>query len=142
MNTAGELSDIENANSMSCETWREGEFKVGQTAKSSAESLRSLCGCARYQKKENKQQRSSRKAKRKVNELYVAIYFASSRIGLREEKKVLRSALCRCECWVLSEARNVILSKYEEMNLDGNVVLREKIIKPAAKCKKRFVEMK
>lgn len=27
--------------------------------------------------------------------------------------------------------RNVILSKYEEMNLDGNVVLREEIIKPA-----------
>lgn len=27
--------------------------------------------------------------------------------------------------------RNVILSKYEEMNLDRNVVLREEIIKPA-----------
>lgn len=27
--------------------------------------------------------------------------------------------------------RNVILSKYEEMNLDGNSVLREGITKPA-----------
>lgn len=73
----------------------------------------------------------------------MSLYISRARASdLEKKKKVLRSALCRCECWVLSEARNVILSKYEEMNLDGNVVLREKIIKPAAKCKKRFVEMK
>lgn len=77
-----------------------------------------------YSLKRTNSEQDVKAKRRKVIEPVVVSYFASSRIGLRGKYYDQIAAV-----WVLR--RNVILSKYEEMNLDGNAVLREEIIKPA-----------
>lgn len=120
-NNSRELSDIENANSMSCETNEQKESRI--QGKKLSRELRARY-LRLYSLKRTNSEQDVKAKRRKVIEPVVASYFASSRIGLRGKYYDQIAAV-----WVLR--RNVILSKYEEMNLDGNVVLREEIIKPA-----------
>lgn len=103
---------------------KRAEFKVRKKAQLRL-SARSASVCW-------KDKRTERRCE--VNELSSLLI---SRDRLESSKQYDRFKCVGVESWA-RWTRNVVLFRYEEMNLDGNVVLREEIIKPA----KRFVEMK